>query len=313
MSWRQRSSGYGVSSVSRAELEGEVARLRDMRQARDDRLAAVVWDAARRKVVTPEAVAAFAMLVLEDDEGRPITAAAHHALWLRLLCDWRLPKLLIEAPPESAKTTWTILAYLGCRLGVFPEQNVILASKDGPTAEARSLALRLMVRSERWQWLFPDVLPAAGLKWESMRWSLAPNGRPRPGRLHPSIAAYGTGASITGSRADEEVADDILDYVNTRSETERKFINEWVHNSLLSRRKARVGRIVMIGTCWHPDDAYSRAERGGDWVVCKTPLLQEDGDGNPLPEGSGAFAELIYPDDVPAEWRIGEPVGQAEV
>ncbi len=259
-----------------------------------------------RHQLTPEIVTAFASLHLHTDGGMPVASAAHHTLWLRLLCDECITKLLIVAPPESAKTTWTISAYVGCYIGFYPEHSVIIGSTSGEVAEKRSLSLRALVETAGWQSTFTDVLPvraAEGLKWSSNEWSLAPHGLPHPGRIHPTISAYGTGGSVIGSRADLVIADDLLDFDNSRTAHQRMLVETWLHNSLLSRRKSRIGRAIMIGTAWHHDDIYSKARKEGGWVVCHTPLLSDS------PE---VYATLTYPDDWPYE-RLGEPVATAEV
>jgi len=256
--------------------------------------------------LTAETVAAYAALHITDDNGLPIKPAAHHWLWLRLLCDERIKKLLIVAPPESAKTTWTISAFLGAYIGFWPERSVIIGSVSGPVAEKRSLNLRTTVETPDWQATFPGVVPVragSGFKWETAEWSLAPEGKPRPGRLHPTVGAYGTGGKVIGSRADLVVADDILDLKNSRTSHQRSLVESWLHSSLLSRRKSRTGRAIMIGTAWHMDDVYAKARREGGWVVCHTPLLSESGQ---------VFANLSYPDDWPYE-TIGTPIGVAEV
>jgi hypothetical protein len=254
--------------------------------------------------LTPEVVAAYAALHLTTDDGTPITPAAHHWLWLKLLCDRRIRKLMIIAPPESAKTTWAISAFVGCSIGFWPEQSTIIGSTSGAVAEKRSLSLRAMVESDRWQATFPDVRPVkatAGLKWSTEEWSLAPDGSPHAGRLHPTVAAYGTGGSVIGSRADLVLADDLLDFDNSRTEHQRTTVETWFHNSLLSRRKSRVGRAVLIGTAWHHDDLYAKARREGGWVVCHIPLLSES---------ESVYAMLTYPDDWPHE-RLGSPLANA--
>lgn len=275
-------------------------------QVEKDRLRGIVQAAARARKITPQAVAAFAELHLQDDEGNPIRPAAHHKLWLDLLCDWRIRKLLIIAPPESAKTTWAISAYLGCRVGIFPQQNVIIGSANADIAVRRSIALRGLADSEAFHETFPEVMPVRaneGLRWGTMEWSVAPNGVPFPGRLHPTIAAVGVEGTAEGGRADEVVGDDLLSRSASQSPTERKKVEDWAHASLLSRRKAVVGRAVVIGTSHHPDDYLSHIRAAGDWVVCHMNLL---GDG---PE---VYATLIYPDNFDAN-RLGEPLGAADL
>lgn len=254
--------------------------------------------------LTPEVVAAFAFLHLATDDGSPITPAAHHWLWLDLMCDERIRKLLIIAPPESAKTTWVLSAYVGSYISFHPERSVIIGSTSGPVAEKRSMAIRTVIESESYGLTFPDVKPvkvANGLKWSTGEWSLAMNGRPHPGRLHPTIAAYGTGGSVIGSRADMVVADDLLDYDNSRTANRRKVVETWFHNSLLSRRKSRTGRAIVIGTAWHHDDLYAHSRKEGNWVVCHIPLKSDS---------ENVFAFLSYPDNWPHS-KLGTPVGEA--
>lgn len=227
----------------------------------------------------------MAFLTMTDEEGLPLVPAPHHWLWLHLLCEERIHKLLIIAPPESAKTTW-LLAYLATSIGFSPEWPRILAAASGPVAEQRSVALRTLIESTEYLEIFPNVKPAAGMAWEKKNWSVAPSGRPRPGRIHPTVAAYGTGGSITGSRAREAIGDDILDFDNTRTAYQRDLVSEWLHNSFFSRLISRRGRVIVIGTSWHHDDAYSRLRQGGGWVVCHTPLLHE---------GPTVRATITYP------------------
>lgn len=283
-------------------LQMELARLQaEKARRREAQLRLTIQAARRTGSLTPAAVTAFAALHIVDDAGLPIVPAAHHRLWLRLMCDTRIRKLLIIAPPESAKTTWAVTAYGSCSVGFFPERNVIVASASGSTAKTRSLSVRLMTQSPAFKETFPDVTRAKGLTWETMEWSLAPDGQPRPGRLHPTLSAYGTGGAITGSRADLAIGDDLLDFENSRTAHQRDLVEQWLHNSLLSRLKAHTGRAIIIGTAWHHDDVYAKARREGDWVVCHTPLLSE---------GPEIYAYLSYPDDWPFE-RIGQPVTQA--
>lgn len=255
-----------------------------------------------RGVVTPEVVAAFAMLHMQTDDGRPIVPAAHHRLWLRLICDMDIKRLLIIATPESAKTTW-MMAYMACMVGFHPEWPGIIAAVSADVAEKRSLALRLMVESDEFRETFPTVRPAAGLAWRRHEWSAAEQGRPHAGRLHPTVSAYGTAGSVTGSRARWLVADDILDEENTRTKHQRDLVDNWLHRSLLSRVMADGGRAIIIGNAWHHDDAHARLRRNEGWVVCHIPLLSES---------SAVEAAISYPDGFTGR-RLGRPVAAAEL
>lgn len=246
--------------------------------------------------MSPEIVAAFAALHMTTDDGVPIVPAAHHWLWLQLICDPAIKRLLIIGTPESAKTTWA-LAYAACVIGFHPEWPGIIAASSGPVAEKRSESLRNLISSAEYALTFPTVRPAEGMAWRAHEWSVADEGRPHPGRLHPTVSAYGTGGSVTGSRAAWLIADDILDYDNTRTQHQRNLVDEWLHKSLLSRIKAQTGRAVVIGNAWHFDDPHARLSKLAGWVTCRIPLLSD---------GPEVRATITYPDDYE-----GEPIGRA--
>lgn len=267
-------------------------------------LRAVIQQAVREQRITPAAITAYAALLLTTDNSQPIVPAPHHRLWIELLCTPEIDQLLIIAPPESAKTTWIISAFIGLHVGIWPERSVIIGSATGPIAEKRSLSLRGSVDSPAWRETFPRAQRAGGMPWKTNEWSLAPGGVPHPGRLHPTVAAYGTGGSVLGSRADLVVADDLLDFQNAATAYQRDMVENWFDRSLLSRRKSQTGRVVVVGTCWHHDDLYARLLKKGGWVGVRLGLMSETGDQN-------VYATLSYPDGwtgpVLGE-RIGEPV-----
>lgn len=306
-SWGLKSIGPFDYSVDSAPQISNKANSLSQSSDRASYLRSVLKQAILNRAVTPEAVEAYAELHLQRDDGSPITAAPHHKLWLQLLCNEEIRRLLIIAPPESAKTTWAILCYVGCLIGVFPERNVIIGSATADLAIKRSSSLRALVTTPAWRESFPGIQPIyaseGGLRWSTQEWSLAPAGKPFPGRLHPTIAAYGTGGTIEGGRADLVLGDDLLNFEMARSPTEREKTEGWAHASFLSRRKSRVGRAIIIGTSWHPSDYINKTRNAGDWVVCHVPLL---GDG---PEFR---ATISYPDNW-AGTRLGEPVGAADL
>jgi hypothetical protein len=195
---------------------------------------------------------------------------------MELVCDESIKKLLIISPPDSAKTTWLVSAFAGCYIGFYPENSVIIGSVDDSTAEKRSLSLRNMVEEDEWKQIFDTVSPDPKLKWEQKEWTVAENGKSKKGRLHPTVRSYGTGASITGSRADLLLGDDLLDKNNTRTPGGRKTFAEWFESMFISRMKARVGRCVLIGTSWNAEDYYSHIRKNSQgWVIVHVPSLSD--------------------------------------
>lgn len=251
--------------------------------------------------MTPDVVEAYAGLLLRTESGVPIRPAAHHQLWLQLLCDERIPNLLILAPPEAAKTTWIVSAWAGCRLGFYPEQPIIICSATGPIAKRRTLSLRNQTQTVSWQSAFRNVLRADGMMWRMEEFALAPDGTPFSGRIHPSAAAFGVDGSITGARGRIILCDDIVTRLNAKTAHQRATVKDFVHSTLWPRLmstgepgfSAGISRKVLIGTPYNPDDIYAELIDSGQYVVCRTPLLGPD---TSQTTGLPYYAELTYPD-----------------
>lgn len=288
-------------NLTRNEQEEYLALSEEWQHRTEERRRGQVQQAKTLGQLTPQAVADFAFLHITDDFGRPITPASHHWLWLQLMCNPSIKKLLIIGTPESAKTTWAI-AYLALHIGFYPEWPHIIGCITGDVAGKRSVSVRNLVESVPFRATFPAVQRAFGMKWNQDEWSVAPEGLPRPGRIHPTVFATGVGGSIIGSRARLLLADDILDLESTRTANGRELTDTWFHTSFLSRRMAQVGRVIVIGNAWHHDDTHARLRKAGDWVVCHMPLLSED---------SAVYASIQYPETYTGE-KLGEPVAQAE-
>lgn len=239
--------------------------------------------------ITPAAVYLFAYLFMRTDKGKPITPAPHHELWIKLMCDTSIQRLLIVGTPESAKTTW-LLAFLGTWIAFKPNEPNILACSSGAVAQTRTMAIKNIIQSRRWSQIFPDLQPAAGMKWTGGDLSIAHNGIPHAGRIHPTLSAYGVGGSITGSRASLALGDDILDFENTRTAHQRELVADWAEKSFLSRVKSGTGDsglIRLIGNVWHNDDYHQRIRKNAQgWVTCHIPLLSPS---------SQVFATITYP------------------
>ena len=227
----------------------------------------------REQQLDPQAVQTFAALNFMDDGKAPITAAPHHRLWLELVCDERIKKLLIIAPPGSAKTSW-MSAYLATYIGFHPERSVIITSVADDVAEKRSLMLRSLTETDTWKYLFPDAPKSEKGKYEQKEWTLGNS----VGRIHPTVRSYGTNASIIGSRADLILADDILDGENTYSQLQREKVETWFHTTLITRLKQN-GRIIVIGTQYNAQDLYAHLRKDPTWTVCHVPLISDQDDG----------------------------------
>lgn len=256
--------------------------------------------AAAGSPLTPMLVAKFGYVFMQDDAtDLPIWPAPHHWAWLQLLCNTSIKRLLIIAPPESAKTTW-VSAYIACSMGLAPVRPRILAAVAGVVAEKRSVSIRSLVTSPLFEEVFPNVAKEQRMKWSSTEWSLYDRRDGWVHRLHPTLFSVGQGGSITGARAWEAIADDLLDYDSTRTAHQRELSWQWFQNSFMTRLMSRVGRAIVIGTAWHHNDLYKKLEATGEWVVARVPLLSPSKD---------VRMTIYYPPDV--EHKMGEAVSTA--
>lgn len=241
-----------------------------------EELRKVVQNGKKQGKITPAVLQSFAALHFTTEDGLPFRAFPHQQLWSQLFCLEEAKKILIIAPPGSAKTSW-ILVYAACYIGFYPKKSIILASVSGLVAERRSLSLRSLVDSEEYQMTFPGIktITSGEMKWSATAWSVYEGETQPTGKIHPTVSSYGTGGSILGSRASLILGDDLIDHDSTKTEYQRDSVKTWFHNSLMSRRLMPSGRVIIIGNQFHPDDLYAGLSESGEWVECRMPLLHE--------------------------------------
>ncbi len=92
----------------------------------------------------------------------------------------------------------------------------------------------------------------------------------------PSVQAIGLHGNILGARLDLIILDDILDFENTRTNAGREDTWGWLSASVFSRLTAR-GRILCVGTAFHPDDALHRMARMPGFKAYRYPVLDDAG------------------------------------
>ncbi len=91
-----------------------------------------------------------------------------------------------------------------------------------------------------------------------------------------TVRSCGIHGNILGSRIDLLIMDDILDYENTLSPTQREDLWGW-YRSTLETRLTRRARALCIGTAWHREDLMHRLARTPGWHPVSYPVLDDDG------------------------------------
>lgn len=188
--------------------------------------------------------------------------AAHHKVIIQAVEDTisgRGPnRLLINAPPGSAKSTYTSELLPAHVLSRFPGFNLIGASNTSTLAEDFSDRTLALIDQR------PDLMPFRLRKRSAQLWTTTDRGRYR---------AAGVGVAIAGNRADGVLIDDpVKSREAADSETQREKVWNWFISDLRTRLKPGAW-IIAIMTRWHQDDLGGRLieRQPGLWRVLNIP------------------------------------------
>jgi predicted phage terminase large subunit-like protein len=188
-------------------------------------------------------------------------------------------RLMILAPPGSAKTTYSTRLFAAWFLAQRAYLNIITASHTAELAETSSTYIQRYIRDNS------DVLGYALRNDAKSNWETTNDCRFR---------AIGAGGAITGFRADLIVVDDpVRGRMEADSIISRSHLWDWYCADLLTRLKPK-GAIVLIATPLHEDDLMGRLLRSEaeQWRVLRLPAIAEGDD--PLGRSEG---EPLWNDD----------------
>ncbi len=209
-------------------------------------------------------------------EPRGFRPAQHHELFcaeLEAVARGQVAKLILIAPPGSAKTTYTSHIAPAWYFAGHPHSNIIAVSHTAELAEANSMHVQRIIR-EHADLLGYDLLNDARGRWETSNGCM--------------YLAAGVGQAIRGFRADIVLIDDpIRSRAEAESEVGRNSLWEFFHSDLLPRLKPR-GGVVLIATAYHEMDLMCRLEReqADSWRILRMPAISE-GTNDPLGREEG--------------------------
>lgn len=179
-----------------------------------------------------------------------VEPARHHRLIndrLEAVARGEISRLIILAPPGTAKSSYASVLFPTWYLGRRPGANLIAVSYNSDLAKTFGRRCRQIVRSPEYAEVF-----GVGLTGDNQAvddWSLT-NGA--------SYMAGGILSGITGHRADCIIIDDpVKGREDADSETIRDKTWEAYKSDLRTRLKPK-GAIVLILTRWHEDDVAGR-------------------------------------------------------
>lgn len=220
--------------------------------------------------------AAFASFILKDEEtGRPVQLEPMHWEWQQLITQH--PRVVIFGAVESGKTQQISIARVVWELGRNPELRVlILSNTDGQAQKICKAIAKYIEKDPDVHAVFPELKPDKKAGWTGHALFVKREGMAKD----PSVQSAGVHANVTGARIDLLVIDDILDYENSRSETQRKDLDHWLR-STLGGRLTRKSRMVAVGNPWHvKDQLHTWARNTKTYFTVKYPVLNDDGSTN---------------------------------
>jgi hypothetical protein len=210
---------------------------------------------------------------------------AHHEDWIDLIEGreprWMHPamvyepgaanRVLINVPPEHAKSTVITINYVTYRLAVDPNVRIIVVSKTQGMARKFLSAIKTRLSHPNWIKLQTAFGPNGGYKADSQTWSAdmiyLGSGRDS-GEKDPTVQALGFGSQIYGARADLIILDDVV--MNSNAHEWEKQI-EWLQKEVITRL-GRHGKLLIVGTRVAPVDLYKMIRDGQQWTGGKSPF-----------------------------------------
>jgi hypothetical protein len=182
-----------------------------------------------------------------------------------------LNRLLINVPPEHAKSTVITTNYVVYKIVTNPNARVIIVSKTQGMARKFLGAIKTRLSHPAYTKLQVAFGPSGGYKADATQWSAdmiyLGTGRDS-GEKDPTVQALGFGSQIYGARADLIILDDVVMGSNAH-EWEKQI--EWLQKEVITRL-GRHGKLVIVGTRVQPIDLYKMIRDPDQWTGNKSPF-----------------------------------------
>jgi predicted phage terminase large subunit-like protein len=188
----------------------------------------------------------------------------------------KVKRLIINQPPRSLKSIAISVAYVAWRLGHDPKLRVLVASYSAELAAELHRQFRMVVKSDWYQELFPNLVWKKETNVESVT-------SREGGRYATSV-----GGTLTGRGADLIIVDDPLNAAEAHSETARKKLIDWFGGTLVSRLNDKTrDPIIVVAQRLHEDDLPGHLLRAGGWQhLCLAAIAAER---DRIPIGPGRY------------------------
>jgi len=165
--------------------------------------------------------------------------------------------VMVNMPPEHAKTTSITINYVVYRICMDPNIRVILVSKTAEMAKKMLYAIKTRLTHPRYDEMITAYAPMGGFDKNSEAWNqtmiyVSDDARDS-GEKDPTVQALGGRGHIFGARADLIILDDMVDLTNAH-EYDKQI--DWLQSEVISRVSAS-GSMLVVGTRLAAKDLYS--------------------------------------------------------
>jgi hypothetical protein len=224
---------------------------------------------AQRASLARQDAGTFVEYVMRDEAtGQPVRLAPMHEEWHQLANAH--PRLVIRAHVEAGKSFGLTVGRTLWELGRNPSlRAAIVSNTHGQASKLLRVIASYIERSPEVREVFPGLLP--GTPWTDGAIAVQ---RPTLSK-DPSLQAFGVHGAVIGSRLDLLILDDVVDFENARTPEQRETLIAWMLSTLMGRLSA-TGRVIVVGTAFHPEDLLHRLEDQG-WPSYRFPVEYEDG------------------------------------
>lgn len=183
-----------------------------------------------------------------------------------------LSRLLVNVPPNHAKSMTVTINYVTYRIAKDPNINVLVVSKTQEQAKKFLYAIKQRLTHPKYADLQFAYGPADGYKATADQWAankiyLGGDARDS-GEKDPTVEALGMGGQIYGSRANLIVLDDVVTLSNSAEWGKQM---DWVRQEVASRLPPNGGQLLVVGTRVAPVDLYKELRNPEHYTDGKVP------------------------------------------
>jgi hypothetical protein len=178
-------------------------------------------------------------------------------------------RLLINVPPEHAKSTVITVNYCVYRIAMDPNVKITIVSKTRERAMEYLYSIKQRLSHERWSKLQAIYGSAGGWKedadtWKADRIYLSRDSTEKD----PTVQALGIGGQITGARSNLIILDDVVTTANAH-EWEKQLL--WLQRDVITRL-GDYGKLLIVGTRIAPNDLYREIRNPEHWSGGASPF-----------------------------------------